>query len=62
MKFTDVLTEKKKKKRKHLRGSDSGQTAKEKKRVKENGRQMERQVQVYENFKLGDSYLLIKFK
>ena len=56
----DVLTENKK--RKYLRGSASGQTAKKKKRLKENGRQIKRQVEIFENFKLGDQYLLIKFK
>ena len=36
--------------------------SKGKARLKENGRQMKRQVQVYENLKLGDQYLLINFK
>ena len=36
--------------------------SKGKARLKENGRQMNRQVQVYENLKLGDQYLLINFK
>ena len=36
--------------------------SKGKTRLKENGRQMKRQVQVYENLKLGDYYLLINFK
>ena len=36
--------------------------SKGKARLKENGRQMKRQVQVYENLKLGDYYLLINFK
>ena len=33
-----------------------------KRKAEKNGRQMKRQVQVYENFKLEDYYLLIKFK
>ena len=33
-----------------------------KERPKENGRKIKREVQVYENLKLGDLYLLINFK
>ena len=58
MKFKEVLTENKKKKTFTWQWRNS----KGKERLKESGRQMKRQVQIYENLKLGDYYSPIKFK
>ena len=58
MKVKNVLTENKKKKV----FTWQWRNIKGKERLNENGRQMKRQVQVYEKLKLEDQYLEIKFK